>query len=66
MVIEDVIDVSDDERPRFEITGFGKTRAVPSLVPCKAFREYLIESNGEILLVFLVYRKTANVVDDMI
>ena len=38
---------------RFEITALGKTRAAPS-VPSKGFRECLVESDGEILLVFLL------------
>ncbi|GMN58321.1 hypothetical protein TIFTF001_027420 [Ficus carica] len=48
----------------FEIAALGKTRAVPS-VPSKGFRESLIESNGEILLAFLISRKTLDVVDDL-
>ncbi|XP_058216725.1 uncharacterized protein LOC131327592 [Rhododendron vialii] len=40
----------------FTITSLGTNRAVPS-VHAMHFKEYLIESNGEILLVFLVSRK---------
>ncbi|GMN58320.1 hypothetical protein TIFTF001_027421 [Ficus carica] len=47
---------------RFEITALGKTRAVPS-VSCRRFVECLIESDGEILLVFLVSRKAVDAVD---
>ncbi|KAM6576410.1 hypothetical protein CsatB_028247 [Cannabis sativa] len=47
---------------RFEITCFGKTRAIPSVI-CKGFRECLIEYEGDILLVFLVFGKEDRVVD---
>ncbi|KAI8561074.1 hypothetical protein RHMOL_Rhmol04G0308200 [Rhododendron molle] len=43
-----VIDETD-----FLITGLSKSRAVPS-VPSMRFKEYLVESNEEILLIFLI------------
>ncbi|MED6221287.1 hypothetical protein PIB30_053006 [Stylosanthes scabra] len=42
----------------FKITGLSATRAIPS-VSSNHFREYLLESDGEILLVFLVSRKSS-------
>ncbi|KAJ4843113.1 hypothetical protein Tsubulata_002897 [Turnera subulata] len=50
-----------------QITASSKTRAVPS-VPCRRFRECLIESGGEVLLIFLVFKKSStgtNVVADV-
>ncbi|KAF4381064.1 hypothetical protein F8388_011986 [Cannabis sativa] len=55
VVIEHVVDI-------FEITGVGKARAIPSVL-CKGFRECLIEYDGEILLVFLVFGEQDRVVD---
>ncbi|CAA2953321.1 Hypothetical predicted protein [Olea europaea subsp. europaea] len=48
----------------FQITVTGVNRAVPSVVS-RQIREYLLESNGEIFLVFLISRKSINVVDDV-
>ncbi|KAA8536361.1 hypothetical protein F0562_028839 [Nyssa sinensis] len=56
-VIEDI-----DSHPR--IAAMSTSRAIPSL-SSRHFREYLFESNGEILLVFLISRKTINIVDDV-
>ena len=55
-----VIDATESY-PR--ITALSSERAVPSLLP-KHFREYLLESEGNILLVFLISRKSIKVVDD--
>uniref|UniRef100_A0A2K3JU87 KIB1-4 beta-propeller domain-containing protein n=1 Tax=Trifolium pratense TaxID=57577 RepID=A0A2K3JU87_TRIPR len=44
------------------ITAISKCRAVPSVI-ARYFRECLIESNGEILLVFLIFQKTMTIVD---
>ncbi|KAL0323015.1 UNVERIFIED_CONTAM: hypothetical protein Sangu_1920800 [Sesamum angustifolium] len=49
---------------RLVVTTTGTNRAVPS-VAARYFKEYLLESNGEILLVFLIYQKTLNVVDNV-
>lgn len=46
------------------ITSLGRSRAIPS-APSRHFREHLVESDGEILLVFLISRKWINVVDDV-
>ncbi|CAA2953322.1 Hypothetical predicted protein [Olea europaea subsp. europaea] len=56
--------VIEDIDSRFQITARGANRAVPSVVS-RQFREYLLESNGEIFLVFLISRKSVNVVDDV-
>ncbi|XP_010266422.1 PREDICTED: uncharacterized protein LOC104603941 [Nelumbo nucifera] len=55
-----VIDANSN--PRVKI--LGSTRAIPSTCS-KGFREILIESGGEILLVFLISRKSTNIVDDV-
>ena len=39
-------------------------RSIPS-ASTRHFREYLVESNGEILLIFLISKKSINVVDDV-
>ncbi|KAK6116261.1 hypothetical protein DH2020_049983 [Rehmannia glutinosa] len=54
--------VMEEINMRLVITMVGKNRAVPC-VSAKYFNEYLLESNGEILLVFLVYQKMLCVVD---
>ncbi|XVE93586.1 hypothetical protein REPUB_Repub01dG0207500 [Reevesia pubescens] len=46
------------------ITALSSERAVPSVLP-KHFREYLLESEGNVLLVFLISRKSIKVVDDV-
>ncbi|GLU08075.1 hypothetical protein SLE2022_250020 [Rubroshorea leprosula] len=46
------------------IRALSSKRAVPSVFS-KHFTEYLVESDGRILLVFLVSRKTTKVVDDV-
>ncbi|KAK4573485.1 hypothetical protein RGQ29_031445 [Quercus rubra] len=43
---------------------YALTLAIPS-VSTRHFREYLVESNGEILLNFLISKKSINVVDDV-
>ncbi|KAK0589104.1 hypothetical protein LWI29_009674 [Acer saccharum] len=58
-VIEPDVDSSD-----LKITALGPKRAVPS-VQSRYFKEYLVESNGEILLIFLISRKSVNIVDDI-
>nr|DAD37962.1 TPA_asm: hypothetical protein HUJ06_008603 [Nelumbo nucifera] len=45
-------------RPRVALLSGARRRAVPS-VSCLCFREYLMESCGEILLVFLISRKSS-------
>ncbi|KAL4596898.1 hypothetical protein ACB092_12G196700 [Castanea dentata] len=47
-----------------KITSLGTRRAIPS-VSLKHLREYLEESDGEILLIFLISKKSTNVVDDV-
>lgn len=47
-----------------KITGLGTKRAVPSGVS-RYFKEYLVESNGEVLLIFLVSRRSVDIVDDV-
>ncbi|XP_075650174.1 uncharacterized protein LOC142620736 [Castanea sativa] len=47
-----------------KITSLAIKRAIPS-VSSRHFREYLVESNGEILLIFLISKKSIDVVDDV-
>ncbi|KAF2320590.1 hypothetical protein GH714_028728 [Hevea brasiliensis] len=56
--------VIEDIDSDIRITAFGKKRAVPS-VSSMHFRECLIESEGKILLVFLISRKSIKVVDEV-
>ncbi|CAN1140492.1 hypothetical protein LINPERPRIM_LOCUS24865 [Linum perenne] len=48
----------------FRITKLGKKRAVPDSIGMK-LRECLVESEGGILLVFLVWRKTEKIVEEV-
>ncbi|KAL3532981.1 hypothetical protein ACH5RR_006502 [Cinchona calisaya] len=48
----------------FRITCIGKNRVLPS-VPSRHFKEYLTESDGVILLIFLICRKSIHNVDDV-
>ncbi|KAJ9159228.1 hypothetical protein P3X46_024748 [Hevea brasiliensis] len=56
--------VIEDTDSDIRITALGKKRAVPS-VSSMHLRECLIESEGKILLVFLISRKSIKVVDDV-
>ncbi|KAL0438974.1 UNVERIFIED_CONTAM: hypothetical protein Slati_2380400 [Sesamum latifolium] len=56
--------IDEDIDSRFRITAIGGSRAVPSKVS-RQFREYLVESCGEILLVFLISRKSIDHVEDV-
>ncbi|KAL0352095.1 UNVERIFIED_CONTAM: hypothetical protein Scaly_1598200 [Sesamum calycinum] len=56
--------VIEDVDSRFRITAIGDSRAVPSKMS-RQFREYLVESGGEILLVFLLSRKSIDHVEDV-
>ncbi|KAK6143655.1 hypothetical protein DH2020_024003 [Rehmannia glutinosa] len=56
--------VIEDVDSCFRITRIGANRAVPSKV-WRQFREYLVESDGEILLVFLISRKSVDFVEDV-
>lgn len=47
-----------------QITVLGTRRAVPT-VSLRHFREYLLKSEGEILLVFLISKRWVQVVDDV-
>ncbi|THG06029.1 uncharacterized protein LOC114288273 [Camellia sinensis] len=53
-----------DIESNLKIADLSTSRAVPS-APSKHFKEHLIESNGEILLVFLISRKSMNIVEDV-
>ncbi|KAL0361004.1 UNVERIFIED_CONTAM: hypothetical protein Sradi_3784900 [Sesamum radiatum] len=56
--------VIEDTDSCFRITAIGGSRAVPSKLS-RQFREYLVESCGEILLVFLISRKSIDHVEDV-
>ncbi|OMO63469.1 hypothetical protein COLO4_32419 [Corchorus olitorius] len=58
-----VIDNTDSSYPP-RITAMSSERAVPS-VQSKHFREYLLESEGNVLLVFLISRNSIKIVDDV-
>lgn len=55
---------SNDSQIRFRITALGKNRAVPSS-SSRRLVEYLIESDGEILLAFLISRTKKSDFDDV-
>lgn len=62
--LQGTLAVIEDIDSQLRVTALSKSRAVPS-VTSRHFREYLVESKGEILLVFLISRKTVSVVDDV-
>ncbi|XP_012835330.1 PREDICTED: uncharacterized protein LOC105956054 [Erythranthe guttata] len=59
-----VVVIEGDVDSCFRIAAVGSRRSVPIGVS-RQFREYLVELDGEILLVFLVSRKCIDVVDDV-
>ncbi|KAL3845835.1 hypothetical protein ACJIZ3_003238 [Penstemon smallii] len=56
--------IEDTINSHCEMTVISTNRAVPS-VSSKYFKEFLLESNGEVLLVFLIYIKSLSVVDQV-
>ncbi|XP_058215547.1 uncharacterized protein LOC131326707 isoform X1 [Rhododendron vialii] len=62
--LQGILAVMEKIDSHFRITSLGTNRAVPS-VHAMHFKEYLIESNGEILLVFLVSRKSIHRVENV-
>ncbi|KAL3635402.1 hypothetical protein CASFOL_019949 [Castilleja foliolosa] len=58
-----VIELVDSDN--YEITALGNSRVVPNCRVSKHFREYLLEYEGEIYVVFLLSRVTIKVVDDV-
>ena len=62
--LQGTLAVIEDTDSRFGITTLGTNRGIPS-VPSRHFREHLVESDGEILLVFLISRNSIHVVDDV-
>ncbi|KAI8554753.1 hypothetical protein RHMOL_Rhmol05G0122100 [Rhododendron molle] len=63
--LQGTLAVIEEIDSRLRITGLSKSRAVPS-VSSMHFKEYLVESNGEILLVFqIVSRKSIRSVDNV-
>ncbi|XP_019165375.1 PREDICTED: uncharacterized protein LOC109161430 [Ipomoea nil] len=62
LTLQGTLAVIEEVDSQFRITKLCRRRAVP-LVPSKRFTEYLLESSGEILLVFLICRKSVMSVD---
>ncbi|KAL0361003.1 UNVERIFIED_CONTAM: hypothetical protein Sradi_3784800 [Sesamum radiatum] len=62
--LQGTLAVIEDIDSRFRITAIGGSRAVPSKLS-RQFREYLVESCGEILLVFLISRKSIDHVENV-
>ena len=62
--LQGTLAVIEDTDSGFGITTLGTNRGIP-FVPSRHFREHLVESDGEILLVFLISRKSIHVVDDV-
>nr|POE62024.1 hypothetical protein CFP56_56415 [Quercus suber] len=60
--VEGTLAVIEEDDSHLKITSLGTKRAIPS-VSTRHFREYLVESNGVILLIFLISKKSFNVVD---
>ncbi|KAL3635398.1 hypothetical protein CASFOL_019945 [Castilleja foliolosa] len=50
---------------KYRFTAFGNSRVVPNCQVSKHFREYLLEYEGEVYVVFLLSRVSINVVDSV-
>ncbi|KAM4077676.1 hypothetical protein ACJW30_12G157100 [Castanea mollissima] len=64
LTLQGTLAVIEEVDSHLKITSLATKRAIPS-VSSRHFREYLVESNGEILLIFLISKKLINVVDDV-
>ncbi|KAK7861128.1 hypothetical protein CFP56_024278 [Quercus suber] len=62
LTLQGTLAVIEEDDSHLKITSLGTKRAIPS-VSTRHFREYLVESNGVILLIFLISKKSFNVVD---
>ena len=63
LILQGTLAVIEEDNSHLKITSLGTKRAILS-VSTRHFREYLVESNG-ILLIFLTSKKSINVVDDV-
>jgi hypothetical protein len=64
LTLQGTLAVIEEVDSQLKITSLGTKRAIPS-VSSKHFRKYLVESNGEILLIFLISKKSITVVDEV-
>ncbi|KAJ0010999.1 hypothetical protein Pint_33485 [Pistacia integerrima] len=62
--LQGTLAVIEDINSHLRITALGRKPALPS-VSSRHFRECILESNGEILLVFLISCNSINIVDDV-
>ncbi|XP_059310782.1 uncharacterized protein LOC132062176 [Lycium ferocissimum] len=60
--LQGTLAVTEESESMFQVTKLSKSRAVPSVFS-KHFTEYLLESNGEILLIFLISEQSTRKVD---
>ncbi|XP_059310783.1 uncharacterized protein LOC132062177 [Lycium ferocissimum] len=60
--LQGTLAVIEEIESKFQVTKLSRSRAVPSVFS-KHFTEYLIESNGEILLIFLISEQSSRKVD---
>ncbi|MCD7457455.1 hypothetical protein HAX54_035103 [Datura stramonium] len=56
--------VIEEIESKFQITKLSRSRAVPSVFS-KHLKEYLVESNGDILLIFLISEQSTRKVDEV-
>ena len=64
LTLQGTLAVMEEVDCHLKTTSLGTKRAIPS-VSSKHFREYLVQLDGEILLIFLISKKSINVVDDV-
>ena len=64
LTLQGTLAVIEEVDSHLKITSLGTKGAIHS-VSSKHFREYLVELDGEILLIFLISKKSINVVDDV-
>ncbi|XP_070052046.1 uncharacterized protein [Nicotiana tomentosiformis] len=60
--LQGTLAVIEEIESKFQVTKLSRSRAVPSVFS-KHFTEYLLESNGEILLIFLISEQSTKKVD---
>ncbi|PHT41680.1 hypothetical protein CQW23_20534 [Capsicum baccatum] len=63
--LQGTLAVIEEIEDQFQVTRLSKRRAIPASSYSKHFIEYLFESNGEILLIFLISERSNRVVDNV-
>ncbi|MCD7457456.1 hypothetical protein HAX54_035104 [Datura stramonium] len=62
--LQGTLAVIEEIDSRLSVTGISSNRAIPSIIS-RQFKEILVESEGEILLIFLISKRSIKKVDDV-